>query len=640
MGDVRQPAAMVRVALIVLLGAQLVWFELVVLTGSRFASLPIPRALLALIVAAPFVAAIAFLLFPTAKRRKLGIGILAVALAMTFRFHSPGIFERMFPRLTDESASIAAVTAPSLVQFLRELSAAQEQHRRIRQRYSTNLGDLAQWVTPPHGAIVSITARADSGWVASASLDGDTCRIWVRDSTLRHASADIEGSPGCGAPENRTGRHSIESVVAPATEMEFVAADIDGVWSQHRALPGRSGMTAGSSSGPHTWTTRVAGPIRASAAIAGNQVFVGAHGNGELAAISLSTGKLGYRIRVPNWVHHEPVISDALVVVGFGNNEPSPLGLSIVGSPPSGVAAYDRVTGIERWRVHTRGSVMTSPVLAGHVVAAVTGSGEAFGWHLSSGREIWRAVVPDHSPMGNPALADSVMLFGVEPATVCALVVATGRRLYCRALDLRGWGAGHASVAVAGDVALQVYESDPEGWGIPPDSRPVALARRLIGLPPKRQRPPPPDALREQVMVALRSADGSERWRVGLGRGTRRVPGHIAGTPTIAAGVAYVPSPTNESVIAVDVATARVIWSSPVRPARGSVLVSGGKVFAATSNGTVVLDARTGAVLCRQTLPAGADRAGPAVSGRTGVLTLVDGTVMARPLHAWLSCSA
>ena len=631
---------MVRLALVVLLGAQLALSEWVVLTGRRFATVPIPRGLLAFVIALPFLAAITLLLFRSSKRRKLEVGVVLIALAMTFRFHSPGIFERMFPRVIDESARIAAVASPSLVQFLRELSAAQEQHRRITRRYAEKIGDLARWVRPPERALVSISASADSGWMATASLEGATCRIWVRDSTQRHVAGDIEGSPGCGAPEMRTGRHSISSVVAPGNESEFLSADIHGEWAQHRSQADKSGITGDSASGSYRWTTRIAGPIRASAAIAGNQVFVGAHGNGELAAISLSTGKLGYRIRVPNWVHHEPVIGQKLAVVGFGNNEPSPLGRSIIGSPPSGVAAYDRATGIERWRAYTPGSVMTSPVLAGSIVAVITGANEAYGWELSSGRQLWRSATPDHSPMGNPALVDSVMLFGVEPATVCALVVRTGRRLYCKVLDVRGWGAGHASIAVAGDVALQVYEADPEGWGVPPDGRVFALARRVIGLPPKRQRQPPPDAVREQVMVALRLQDGTEQWRVGLGRGTRRVPGHIAGTPTVDKGIAYVPSPTSGTIVAIEVATGRVIWSAPVLPARGSVLVSGGKVFAATSSGTVVLDARTGAVLCRQRLRVGADRAGPAMSGGTAVLTLLDGTVMARPLDDWLSCAA
>ena len=242
--------------------------------------------------------------------------------------------------------------------------------------------------------------------------------------------------------------------------------------------------------------------------------------------------------------------------------------------------------------------------------------------------------------MGNPALVDSVMIFGVEPATVCALVVATGRRRYCTVLDESGWGAGHASVAVAGNVAVQVYEVAVTDWGDEPDSKPIALARRIIGLPPKRHRSPPPDLVREQVMVALRVDNGRELWRVGLGRGTHRAAGHIAGTPTIEGGVAYVPSPTARAVVAVDLTSGKVIWSSPVQPSRGSVLVADGKVFTATGAGTAVLDARTGSVICRQTLPASADRAGPAVSGVTGVLTLVDGTVMARPLEAWLGCQA
>lgn len=631
---------MVRLALVVVLGAQLALFEWVVLTGRRFATVPIPRSLLACVIALPFLAAIGLLLLRSARQRKLQAGALLIALAMTFRFHSPAMFERMFPRVSDQSASIAAVTSPSLVQFLREVSAAQEQYRRTVHRYANDISELRRWVKPPAGVIVSMRARADSGWMAIASLDGSSCKMWVRDSAMRHSAGDIEGSPSCGAPELRTGRHSIESVVTPATENEFLTTDIRGEWRQHRAQASRSGKTEESGPAGYTWTARIPGPIRSSAAIAGNQVFIGAHGNGEFAALSLSTGRLGYRIRVPNWVHHEPVVSESVLVMGFGNNEPSPHGLSILGSPPSGVAAYDRVSGIERWRAYTRGSVMTSPVLAKNIVAVITGSSEAVGWDLTSGREVWRAPLPDHSPMGNPALVDSVMVFGVEPATVCALVAATGRRLYCKVLDVRGWGAGHASIAVAGDIALQVYEADPEGWGVPPDSKFVALARRVIGLPPKRQRQPPPDAVREQVLAALRLQDGKEQWRVGLGRGTRRVPGHIAGTPAVDRGVAYVPSPTSGAVVAIEVATGRVIWSAPVLPARGSVLVSGGKVFAATSSGTVVLDAGTGAVLCRQRLTAGADRAGPAVSGGTAVLTLLDGTVMARPLDDWLSCAA
>ncbi|HEU4878040.1 MAG TPA: PQQ-binding-like beta-propeller repeat protein, partial [Gemmatimonadaceae bacterium] len=113
----------------------------------------------------------------------------------------------------------------------------------------------------------------------------------------------------------------------------------------------------------------------------------------------------------------------------------------------------------------------------------------------------------------------------------------------------------------------------------------------------------------------------------------------IAGTPTVNGSVAFVPSPISQTVSAIETRTGKILWSTVVKPARGSVLLAGGWVVAATVDSALtVLDAGTGAVRCREHLPGRADRAGPTVSGATGVLTLTNGTVMARPLAAWLSC--
>ncbi|HZJ01144.1 MAG TPA: PQQ-binding-like beta-propeller repeat protein, partial [Gemmatimonadaceae bacterium] len=169
----------------------------------------------------------------------------------------------------------------------------------------------------------------------------------------------------------------------------------------------------------------------------------------------------------------------------------------------------------------------------------------------------------------------------------------------------------------------------------------IVMLRRIIGLPPRRHGPRPPDARREQVMVALHWRDGTEVWRARLGEGTLSATGHNAGTPTVAGSVAFVPSPVSEKVVAVDIRTGRILWSAGVNPARGSVVVSGNSVIAATRDtGLVVLDAATGAVRCRQRLPQVADRAGMTISGSTGVLTLTDGMIMARPVADWLECRA
>jgi outer membrane protein assembly factor BamB len=115
--------------------------------------------------------------------------------------------------------------------------------------------------------------------------------------------------------------------------------------------------------------------------------------------------------------------------------------------------------------------------------------------------------------------------------------------------------------------------------------------------------------------------------------------GHTAGTPVIDGDVAYVTFPTTGRIIALNLADGAVRWTASERPSRGSVTVLSGAVMSATAGaGWVVLDAATGAIRCRTRLPAQADRAGLSIRGATGILTLNDGVVLARPINRWLAC--
>ncbi len=211
------------------------------------------------------------------------------------------------------------------------------------------------------------------------------------------------------------------------------------------------------------------GELLASAAVVGNQVFVGAHGSGEFDALTLDSGTVGFRIRVPDWIHHEPVVTADLVIVAFGNNETNLEGH--VGTDPSGIAAYDRRTGIERWYHYTARTAMTSPVIDDSIVAITSGR-EAIGWRVTDGKELWRTTLPSAAPMGNPLLIDTVMFVGLEPATICALNVRTGQGLFCsREANWAGGGGGHASLSSAGKTVLHVSaqgvplaERIHEGW--------------------------------------------------------------------------------------------------------------------------------------------------------------------------------
>ena len=628
-------------AVAMLLTLQAIVFARAAMNGERFASIPGGAYLLVATGALIYLVAIASLTVWRDKPRFIRWGSIGAAIALSLRFYSPAFFAMVLPRIPYPVEHMAVNISPPLEIYLRELAAAEEQYRIRERSYTSDATKLSPWVRQPPGSRVEMVARGDTGWSARASLNGATCDIWVRDSLLRQRAADVEGSPNCGGTEIRGIHQRIRSVVvAPSREAGFAKTDASGTWLEHRGDDRRSASISANTLGQgHSWTERIGGVIRSSVAIAGNQVFVGSHGNGEIVALTLDSGKIGFRVRAPNWVHHEPAVTSDLVIFGFGNNEPSAIGPEVNGSPPSGVVAYDRVTGVEKWRRYTTGSVMASPVVKNSVVAVSTGADEAFGWRLSDGAQVWRAALPGYAPMANPVMVDSLFLIGVEPATLCALAIASGRRIYCRVLSRESWGAGHASPAIAGDLLLQVYEEDLDGSGGGVDSRPMLLVRHLIGLPPRRYRPRPSNSLREQVLVALRWRDGVEVWRARLGRGRHHAQGHIAGTPTVEGSVAFVPSPVSQTVSAIDTRTGRILWATMVKPARGSVLFSEGSVITATADSTVtVLDARNGRVRCRERLPDRADRAGPTVSGATGVLTLVNGTVMARPLAAWLSC--
>ncbi len=522
-----------------------------------------------------------------------------------------------------------------IVAFLRELSAAQEQYRLRQHSYAPSLDSLGDWLTVPGAvAMARMSRHGDAGWSARASLDNAHCSIWVRDSTLRTESWQVEGVPSCGQAARAQNRRVHTVLVPPVAPIAFKDEDVRGTWLQHRADRSRSATASSSVMGePFRWTTRIGGELLASVSAAGNQVFVGAHGNGEFVALTLDSGLVGFRLRAPNWIHHEPVITADLVIVAFGNNELRPNPPPRLGTEPSGIAAYDRRTGVERWRRYTRASMMTAPVVSDSIIAGVSAAPEAIAWRVSDGHELWRTPLPDASPMGNPLLVDTLMIVGTEPATLCAFDVRTGRRVFCGSFARAEWGGGHESVSIAGSTLLFLFNRrltlndmlSERRWGFA-----MARALRLPG-----------DAfeLSEQWFVGADRNTGRERWRVHLGSGQHQLAGHIAGTATIVDGVAYVPSPVSGRVVAVRPESGQVVWSTYVHTTRGSLLVTQGAVLAATRDTTlVVLDAATGFVRCRQRLPGLSDRAGPTLAGETAIMTFRNGVVAARPIADWLNC--
>jgi outer membrane protein assembly factor BamB len=620
-------------------------FVVAVLLGHRYTRAPVSKWVLVPLGAATYLLAIRALLKVSAGGRKLTLLVLP-ACALTGVYYAPTLAAWVNdPRAALEGAlgrGNASVDGSyeerlrreRLIAVLFNVSSAEEQARLATGSYVASTDSLRPWMPESRSSYgLRIDEVGALGWSAHVSDSGTSCEIWARDPRLRTTDSMPEGQPVC--------EHSSLPHVVPTSQRRTVSrteparpfgrSDIVGVWTQHRADPKRSGIVSDSAQGA-SWTTQVEGELRAPVAIAGNQVFVGAHGNGEFEALSLRDGRVGFRVRAPNWIHHEPVVTPSLVIVGFGNNERSVINPEGLGTEPSGVVAYDRQTGREVWRFTTDGAVMTSPILYDSLLVGVSGGGTAFALNASNGRRVWIAHLPSFSAMGNPLLVDSTLAIGVELTTICTLRVTTGRLLYCRSLSKLGWGAGHTSIAAAGSEYVAVY--DGKGHLTFHEWLNAVLA---IVQPSRRRRTPLVTG--ELVAVGLDRATGETRWATPLGVGTVDVQGHIAGTPTIVGGVAYIPSSVSGRVVAIDVSSGRTLWSTATKTARGSLLVMDQRVVGATHDSAlVVLDAKTGAVVCRQRLPGAADRAGPTVSGNTGILTLLNGLVLARPVSSWLSC--
>jgi len=615
-----------RVLLAFVIVCHTAWFAFAVLVGGRFSAASVGRFAIVAVVLTVSTTAVAGLLWQRPARAALRWGAFVVALLFAARLHIPQYIlkQKMYWSANDATA---------LVQHLRELAATQEQYRLQTGHYATSVDSMSSLLTPNPSVQSVLRTSGEKGWAARATRGAAECVIWVRDSSLRTDPRAHEGMPYCaGRSESSPRMQMFSRAATPAPEVAGgIVRSLTGTWLQHRADERRTGIVASQLGDVgYRWTTQVDGELRASVAASGSQLFVGAHGNGEFVSLSLDSGHVDWRIRVANWVHHEPVVTSDLVIVTFGNNDYFGA-VSVVPQAPGGIAAYDRRTGRERWHHYLNTSVMTSPVVGDSLVAVITTDNEAVAWRVTDGTELWRTKLPSHSWMGNPMVVDDRMIIGLEFTRLCVLSLPTGAIDYCTKFAGNGWGAGHASVTLADKLALIVYDEDV----------PVAQAvraglwkflfTRLLGIE---------GTAGQQFVVAIELSSGRERWRVPLGGiSGATVQGHIAGTPVVVDGVAYVPSPLNGHVTAIRTESGTVLWTTPVKAVRGSVLVTQGAVISATSDASlVVLDAATGNERCRQKLPGPSDRAGPTLAGHTALLALRNGLVLARPIDDMLQC--
>jgi outer membrane protein assembly factor BamB len=599
-----------------------------ILVENRFAFLPLPVGLRAMIV---WVATLTALvgIFRRGARMSSSLRVLLVlpALLLGVRYWIP----RFFPEEQLGAGGFMGEGTARAQERLRLIASAQEQYRIRTGRYSENPSELLRDVSVDGGDVTVRLARDGARWwTGVATVGADSCEMRVGEPGDSATAGLVDGVAQCTGGNRRWAWSAVRGAKfrgQPSAPQD--TPTLAGVWLQHRADAARSGIGTGTPTAV-SWESWLSGEIRSSPSIAGDQLFLGAHGNGEVASFRMSTGELMWRVRAPNWIHHEPVVRDSLVAYGFGNNERWGAQGEHGGSPPSGFEVVDRRTGRILWRRYTDSPAMGAPLFADDLLIGIEARGTLRAWRAVDGTEIWSAAMPDRSdsPMMNPVPVGNLIFVGTEPARWCAFDIATGTRASCGELPEARWGAGHTSPTVAGRLVLFSFAEYPTGDRLTRAT--LALARGVLGLPL------PYEAV---AMVAVEMPSGKLVWRTSLGGLGKPVFGHVAGTPTVIDTLAVVPLPLIAEVAALDTRDGQVRWRARVAPARGSVTVFEGRVFTATTRKTmVVLDLQSGEEICEAPIPGNVDRAGLSIAGATGVLVFSDGRIKAAPVRDWMQC--
>ena len=230
-----------------------------------------------------------------------------------------------------------------------------------------------------------------------------------------------------------------------------------------------------------------------------------------------------------------------------------------------------------RWRFHTGGAVISSPVVAAGVVYVGSNDGSLYAVRRKDGAELWRYST--HGPVtSSPGVADNAVYFASEDGYVYALDAQSG------ALRWRFKTGGERRFQAPGIHGIKPADqmmSDPFDMFV---SSP-ALADDTVYV-----------GSGDGNVYALNAESGAVRWKFTTGN-------VVHATPAVAGGIVYIGS-WDRNFYALEAATGKVRWAYLTGDDRkiynqigieGSASVSGGVVyFGCRDSHLYALDARDG----------------------------------------------
>jgi len=172
-------------------------------------------------------------------------------------------------------------------------------------------------------------------------------------------------------------------------------------WPMFRGAPDLTGVASGRLPEQPTllWSFKTQGPIKSSAAIVGNRVFIGSNDR-HLYALDFATGK-----QLWTFTNIEPIESSPLVLNGT----------VLVGSSDANLYALDSDTGKQLWKFETGDKILGAPnwFVNGDKTNILVGSYDfkLYCLDAATGRSNWVFETGNYIN-GSPAVSDGVATFG------------------------------------------------------------------------------------------------------------------------------------------------------------------------------------------------------------------------------------
>jgi len=303
------------------------------------------------------------------------------------------------------------------------------------------------------------------------------------------------------------------------------SAPILGDWPMFRHDLSRTGadqVTAVNPTGELKWSFKTGSQVHSSPTVVNGVVYFGSR-DYNLYALDAETGQVKWTFKAGSWIDSSPSVVDGVVYVGSNDGK---------------MYAIDAATGQKIWEYQTPYAVKSSPAVAGNKVFFGGDDYFIYALDIKTGHEVWRYETGSHV-MSSPAVANGIVYIGSLDNSIYAIDAESGRfRLRMDAFEVI------SSPAVSGTTVyftarnyLLAMDGKARNWPGEKDLRPWWLEFYAFRLAP----PPPP---RSGVL-----------WGTGIAFNASNT------TPVLDGNIIYTTGDKN--VLKVDLATRKIVWSSP-----------------------------------------------------------------------------